>query len=219
MTRPYAELLAKNPAWPSLAVAFRDAANHAQILPPGPDRKACLLRLQVTTRSNLGAVAHETGGVLVDGGWLRLLGCGCPRLPRALGLWNDALGLDPAEALVVADDVIGGTFAINGGGLPGEPGNMNYFAPDALGWEDLGLGHSGWLDWVMTGNLETFYEGTRWPGWQAQVASLPGDQTFHTWPPPWSREGKDPAVVSRRAVPSAEAFSLLREAQRQLAGG
>src|ERR1044071_7443416 len=36
--------------------------------------RACLEALQATTRSPLGAIAHETGGMLIDHGWLRLLG-------------------------------------------------------------------------------------------------------------------------------------------------
>lgn len=47
-----------------------------------------LLALQVTTRSPMGALAHDTGGLLVDHGWVRVLGAGCPRLPRSIAAWK-----------------------------------------------------------------------------------------------------------------------------------
>ena len=43
-------------------------------------------------RSPLGAVVYETGGILVDGGWLRILGSGNARLTRTLPGWNAGHG-------------------------------------------------------------------------------------------------------------------------------
>jgi uncharacterized membrane protein len=37
-----------------------------KIMPPSPQREDVLLKVQVTTRSPLGAVAHDTGGILID---------------------------------------------------------------------------------------------------------------------------------------------------------
>lgn len=48
------------------------AAVHCEILSPGDCRDEVLLDLQVTTHSTLGALAYDTGGVLIDDGWLRL---------------------------------------------------------------------------------------------------------------------------------------------------
>ncbi|RWB94475.1 MAG: DUF2625 family protein [Mesorhizobium sp.] len=42
-------------------------------------RDRTLLRLQVTTRSILGAIAHDSGGVIVAEGRLRILGSGTTR--------------------------------------------------------------------------------------------------------------------------------------------
>ena len=38
--------------------------------------------------------------------------------------------------LLVADDVLGGFFAINGGAFAGEAGNVFYYAPGSGEWED-----------------------------------------------------------------------------------
>ena len=69
--------------------------------------------------SPLGAVVFYTGGILIDNGWIRILGSGHPRLNRSLPQWNFSCGLPKSEApppwLLVADDVLGGFFALNGG--------------------------------------------------------------------------------------------------------
>jgi hypothetical protein len=61
------------------------------ILPVAADAgRDCLYRLQVSTRSRLGALALHTGGLVVDDGWLRVLGggdgAGLPPLAQANGL-------------------------------------------------------------------------------------------------------------------------------------
>ncbi|HTM22822.1 MAG TPA: DUF2625 family protein, partial [Kofleriaceae bacterium] len=116
-------------------------ARPVEVLPVDvTDAERTLLDLQITTSSPLGAVAYETGGILLDGGWLRILGAGAGKLPRTIASWN-RLDRPRAEhrlpgALLVADDAIGGFFAINGGAFDGPLGNLFYLAPDTLRWED-----------------------------------------------------------------------------------
>ncbi|MDD9944202.1 MAG: DUF2625 family protein [Myxococcales bacterium] len=178
-----------------------------------------LLALQVTTRSPMGALAHDTGGLLVDHGWVRVLGAGCPRLPRSIAAWN-GLG-DDAEprlsgAIAIGDDVVGGFYALNGGNLPGEPGNVSYFAPDSLEWEDLEMSYSQWLHWLFTGDLARFYENTRWPNWESEVAKLGGSQGFTIYPFLWA-EGPPVGERTRGAAPIEELWHLhVIEFPRQL---
>ena len=47
--------------------------------------------------------------------------------------------------LLVADDVLGGFFAINGGAFRGKAGNVFYCALDIGEWEDTQLGYSRFL--------------------------------------------------------------------------
>jgi hypothetical protein len=117
--------------------------------------------------------------------------------------------------LLVADDVIGGSFAINGGGLPGTPGHVHYFAPDLLEWESLERGYSDFLSWALSGDLAKFYEGHRWLGWSADAERLGGDQAFSIYPFLWA-EGPPIGERSRRAVPMAELFQLQLDLRRQL---
>lgn len=207
--RSYPELLSPTPAWPELKRTFSEATNKIEVIPPSDQQEACLVKLQVTTRSNLGAIAHETGGILIDGGWIRLLGCGSPGISRALGFWNEQLEVSLEDALLVADDAIGGFFAINGGALPGAPGHVHYLAPDTLQWEDLDAGHSQWLSWLCSGDLAQFYGDLRWPGWEQEIAALGGDQVLLAWPPPWTKEGAPGQPVLRRPVPAHEVFALM----------
>lgn len=39
-------------------------------------------------------------------------------------------------------------------GRPGVPGQMTYFAPEALEWEAMEMGHSAWVSWLLSGRLD-----------------------------------------------------------------
>lgn len=220
---------APEPAWPVVREALLGGPVQVEILPVSPQEgSACLYRLQVTARSWLGALALRTGGVLVDHGWVRVLGGGMAS--RGLPSLADAneLPADPQEvrappsALLVGFDVLGGQFAVNGPdpagvGRPGRSGQLCYFAPDSLSWEPMDMGHSGWLSWLVSGALEKFYEGFRWPGWQEEVGDLALNQGISVVPFLWSQEAHaDIAGTTRAAVPMAELFFLHEGFRRQL---
>ncbi len=130
-----------------------EAVRPVELLACTPERgKSTLEALNVTERSPLGGIAGRTGGILVDSGWLRILGAGSERLARGLAEWNGLGGrLRLGGALLVGDDAVGGFFALNGGALPGGVGNIFYLAPDTLEWEDLEVRYSGWVKWAFTG--------------------------------------------------------------------
>lgn len=205
--RSYSELLSNDPAWPELGAAAR-RSERTTILPRDADAaRSCLERLQVTTRSTLGALAHETGGLLVDHGWLRLFGCGSDLLRRALGDWNETVDVPLSDFVLVGDDVVGGAFAINGGALGSARGNVFYFAPDRLAWEDLHMAHSAFVHWTLDGDLGAFYENLRWPGWQQEVEQLGGDQVLGMYPFPWTC-GRLNALNSQPANSGAASMRL-----------
>lgn len=207
-----------DPAWPELKLAIERSKNGAEPLPLAEGTgDATLLALKVSARSTLGALAHETGGVSVDRGWLRLLGGSGPRMQNGILEWNGFGGHNLlAGALIVAFDAAGGLFAANGGGLAAAPGNVLYFAPDRLEWEDLGAGHTAFVHWALEGDLAAFYEGLRWPGWEQAVAEAGLDRTFGAYPPPWTAEGKDPAAVDHRPLPALELAAVNFSVRRQI---
>ncbi|CAL9411630.1 hypothetical protein SUDANB121_01681 [Nocardiopsis dassonvillei] len=216
------------PGWPQVLGHLERSRVPVRALPGDPGRgRTCLHRLQVTARSFLGAMALESGGLLVDDGWLRVHGGGGPGL-AGLGEVNDlsaAVVHGPPVRLVVGHDVLGGVFALNGPACeddryPGRPGEMVYFAPDSLRWEPLEAAYSSWLLWMLQEhNLENFYADLRWPGWRRAVAGLAPDLGLAADPFLWTREAAgDPAAVRRRPVPVAELVGLNRDFAA-LAGG
>lgn len=130
------------PAWPGLATLIDAAPLPVVVLPVPPDQaRAVLYRLQVTARSALGALALNCGGLLIDHGWLRVLGGGGDGLPDIAAvndLADPARTHSPPPFLTVAFDVLGGRFAVDGGGLGVQPGQVCYWGPDTLEWSGLG---------------------------------------------------------------------------------
>jgi hypothetical protein len=211
--RPLSELInTQEPAWPLVQEWIAGATNLVEVLPVNRvDREAALLDIQVTTRSPMGAIVYETGGLLIDRGWLRILGSGHPRLSRSLPAWNKGRTMfDDGNApgyLLVADDVVGGFFAVNGGALGPEMGTLFYFAPDRLEWERMEFGYSQFIVWCLQGDVAMFYESLRWPGWENEIATLHGDQAILIFP---FLSTKGPSLEQRHhgVVPVAEMFAL-----------
>ncbi len=193
-----------DPALPLVHEWLAQSKTPFELLAPSEARGDVLRGLQVTTRSPLGAIAFETGGILVDHGWLRILGSGHPKLPRNIVDWNAGRTVDH---LLVADDVIGGFFSVNGGGLGEDRGSMYYWAPDTLKWEAMGLGYSDFLCWALSEKLAVFYEGLRWRDWEVDVKKAGGDQCYNFYPFLWTQEGSV-LSSSRKLIPASEQFAF-----------
>lgn len=232
--RELSELIGvREPAWPELKGTLDASPVSVEVLPPDSALgSVSILQLQVTARSYLGAVVLHCGGLVVDDGWLRVFGSpasgaehGLAALAR-VNQFPDAF--DPAwrpeNGLVVAHDVLGGVFALNGAApsgadRPGAPGEVVYFAPDSLRWEALGVGHSTWLAWLVSGALDEFYADLRWPGWEEEVRALNSNQGLSVFPPLWSAEARqDISATSRRAVPMRELLGVARDSCPQFDG-
>jgi hypothetical protein len=174
-------------AWPVVESWLAEASCHVVVLPAERSRGGeTLYRLQVTTASVLGAMALETAGILVDHGWLRLLGAGGDQV-RGLAAWNGlgepALGETLDRAFLVAHDAVGGFFALDGGAFGGPEGGVFYFAPDTLDWEPLERGYGDFVHWALAGDADGFYADLRWPGWQEELGAAGADEGFSLYPP------------------------------------
>lgn len=202
----------KDPALALVKQWVSSAKNHCELLPPSANRAEILLKTQVSTRSTMGAIAYETGGVLIDHGWLRFLGSGHPKLTRTLSGWNDAKA---DRCYFIADDAAGGFFALNGGAFGTDLGKIYYWPADSFEWEPTELGYSDFLEWALMGDLAEFYESVRWSSWREEMASLAGDRCVAFYPFLWAKEGS--AETSRRStIPIEEAFALKRDLLRQI---
>lgn len=211
--RPLAELIeSKEPAWPQVKRWLSLAKNPVELLETSGRRGAeVLTALQVTTRSPMGAIAFEAGGLLVDHGWLRVLGSGGMRMEGDLARWN-GLGDRPLieafdGATLVGHDVLGGFFALDGGALGAGKGGAFYLAPDTLEWAELGSGYSGWVQWALSGDLKKFYAEFRWPGWEAEVKALSPDRGY-AFEPPLFAEAESLAARARKEVAMPDLLKL-----------
>jgi hypothetical protein len=109
----------------------------------------------------------------------------------------------------MADDVVGGCYALNGGAFGPEIGQVFYFAPDTLRWEPMnGMGYSQFLVWSLRPKLKLFHQGMYWDGWEAEVSSLKGDEAFSIYRFLCTVEGKNIAKCSRKPCPISEIFSF-----------
>ncbi|WP_229725011.1 DUF2625 domain-containing protein [Hymenobacter baengnokdamensis] len=214
--RTLSELINKQePGWELVIDWIKHAKNKVQILPKTPARAdSALLAAQVTTRSPMGAIVYETGGILVDNGWLRILGSGCPAMDRDLMGWNKN---KQQGFLLVADDVLGGFYAINGGAFgPESIGKIFYFAPDSLRWEATNKTYSDFLIFCFSGDLASYYKNLRWKGWEQETPNITGNQGFTCYPFLFTKEGKNVAKDKRGVVPIAELWTFGQDMQRQL---
>ncbi|MCK3655737.1 hypothetical protein A4G19_08205 [Pasteurellaceae bacterium Macca] len=190
------ELLEKQqPAWAIMQDWFKSANHHYEILPKDKENAGKeLVGMQLSTKTPIGAVIYETGGILIDHGWLRILGSGNEKLPRGLFEWNFGKTFESAGErpffLLIADDAVGGYFAVNGGGLGEKVGIVYYFHPQKQKWESIGLNYSQFIGWALTADIESFYHGLRWQNWQADIANLQGNQVFNL-------ENKKPIAIER----------------------
>lgn len=210
-----------DPAWPLVQQWMAEARNTVELLSGEREQgKVVLHHLQVTTRSPMGAVALESGGILVDHGWIRFLGSGHERICGDLLTWNsqrDTRGHRYIkDALVVAYDVVGGFFALNGGAFPGKLGTAFYFAPDRLQWKNTNKSYSDLLQWAFSGDISLFYKNIRWIGWENDISALSGDQGISIYPFVFLDRNIPVADRSRRAVPLLELWDLYRDLAQRL---
>lgn len=179
-----AQLVDQNPAWNVVKTWFEAANNAYEVLAPDVENAGKeLVGMQLSTATPLGSMIFYTGGLLIDHGWLRILGSGSAKLPRGFFEWNfgktfEQSGERPFH-LLVADDVAGGYFAINGGGLGEKIGNVYYFHPKKQKWESIGLNYSQFLGWALTADIASFYHDLRWENWQQDIEKINGNQVFN----------------------------------------
>jgi hypothetical protein len=174
--------------WEVVRELLPKATNKVELLPRDSARaNKAVYESQMAIQTTLGAVEYMTGGILIDGGWIRIIGSGSPRLPRSLSAWNKGKSVagygHEAGFYLVADDVLGGFFALNWGALGSQDrGKVFYLAPGDLQWESTGYGCGEFLEFCFSGNLGEFYKGQRWKHWYEQVDTLSGNRAFYILP-------------------------------------
>ncbi len=171
------ELINKtDPGWPLVDEWIKSAKNKVEVLPADMSKaKDALFKTQVTTRSPMGAIIYMTGGLLIDDGWIRILGSGSSKLNRTLPDWNKGKSFkefgEGPSFLLIADDAIGGFYLLNGGALGDDLGKVYYFSPDNLEYEPLDLTYTQFLYFVYNNDLDKFYDGNWWAVGRNEVSN------------------------------------------------
>lgn len=201
-------------AYPTLLEWKAEARNKIEVLAKDTERaNEALYLTQVTTRSPMGAIIYETGGILINNGWLRILGSGNERLDRSLPDWNKGKAFkeygEQPTFLLIADDILGGFFAINAGGISSEDiGMVFYFAPDTAQWESTNKGYSDFIYWCFVGDLDLYYKGFFWNGYEVDLKQISGNEAMSFFPFLWTKEGKDINKCTRKAVLISEVWKF-----------
>lgn len=167
-----------------------------------------LEKFGIPASSTIGMVIINTNGFSVDN-WIFVLGQSSDERAGFVD-FNERIGRDFGDFMVIATDAVGGVFALHGV-------TVWYFAPDALRWEDLGIKYAQFITWLAQGDLAMFYETARWSGWEKDVAELDGfQQGFSIYPFLWTKEC-DIETASKKIVPLAELIGSEFETAEQLA--
>jgi len=220
--RSLKELIADTSAMDILDHAIKIARNKFEILPPDSTKaKEALYQTQVSTHSLMGSIIYYTGGILIDNGWIRILGSGNSKLDRSLPQWNKGKTFEKDGErpgfLLVGDDVIGGFFAINGGAFGKDLGQIYYFAPDDLKWEAQHMTYTDFIYFCFTVNTNQYYSGLRWDNWQKDMKEISGNKGFYIYPFLWTKEGKDIKTDTRKVVPIQEIYDFETNALSHIA--
>ena len=219
--RPIEELInTKESGWDLVLDWMSEATNELEVLDGTlMNGRTALYQTQVTVKSPMGAIIFHTGGILVDQGWVRILGSGTEQMIRSLPDWNRGKTFsefgDPVPFLLVGDDAIGGFFALNNGGLGDDLGMIYYFSPDTLDWEPLGVTYSTFIYWTFTGDLDDFYLGLRWNNWRQEVKKMGPDRIMSFYPFLWMA-AENFEDRRRTDVPVEEAWNLQMDVRDQL---
>ncbi|MEO8088575.1 MAG: DUF2625 family protein [Bacteroidota bacterium] len=194
--KPLSELVQGTAGWERVTFIASHARNKVQILEKDSARSSnALMESQLSTNTLLGSIIYSCGGILIDEGWIRILGSGNSQLTRSVPEWNKgklaATRNDESFYLLVADDVLGGLFAIKAGSAEELEtiGQVFYYGPNSLTWQPTGLSYSSFISYCFSGNIKDFYSDFRWKGWQEDVRTIDCNTVISCYPMLWTREG------------------------------
>ena len=205
-----------NSAWPVIDTLSMHATNNVLILSPNISLvNKELLDLQKPTSTPIGAVVYHTGGIIVDNGWIRIFGSGSDKFKRTLQTWNANKNKGKAFKLI-ADDAIGGHFALNYGEFGSDTGSVYYFSPKTLKNKSLNMDYGQFLKFCFQGNLDKFYTGMRWKTWRADVANLNTDSSFLFLPFLWNGNARNLDASVRKIIPAEQKYMLTQQEIRKI---
>lgn len=168
--------------------------------------------LKITSKSVLGSIILNTSGIVIDN-WIRIFGHNS-NINRGIIEYNvieeNGVATKVIKMLIVADDVVGGIFALNAGRFSEGIGKVWYFAPDTLEWEYLEMEYSEFIAWTTQGNIDEFYSTMRWSTWKEDCKNVKFNDAILIYPFLWSNEIQL-EKADKKIVPSEELLKLNQE--------
>ncbi|WP_332651500.1 DUF2625 family protein [Lysinibacillus sp. 54212] len=168
--------------------------------------------LQITSKSALGSIILNTSGIVIDN-WIRILGHDS-NINRGILSYNsigeNGVATKVDKMLIVADDVVGGLFALNAGAFSEGKGEVWYFAPDTLVWESLEMQYSEFIAWAVQGNVDEFYSNMRWSTWKEDCKNVKFNEAILIYPFLWSNEIQL-EKADKKIVPAEELLKINQE--------
>lgn len=174
--------------WNEVLQMLNNSQNHICIRKSLEYDGNILISMGIKENSVLGQVIANTSVVIVDN-YLRVYANGNNEDSHNIYSYN--LHLEKYfgdKKLIIADDIWGGLYAINNGGFNGKQGNIWYFAPDTLEWDDLEISYSEFIAWISSSNLNEFYNLFKWQSFQRDIRDIKFNQGVLIYPFLWSNE-------------------------------
>lgn len=199
--------------WPILKEWITLAKNCVEILPVLNTQQAetALVNSQLSIRSLIGSIIYQTGGLLINNGLIRILGSGSHKMKRSFPEWNLGKTMELYGAvspyLLIADDAFGGFYAINGGGLGNDAGNIYYNSPDCIDWLPMNMSYSQFLLFCFEADLNDFYQDLSWSGWEKDMKDLQSDYAYSFQPGLWTIKEGDTQNITRTVLPIEDVYN------------
>ena len=197
-----------------LTSLLKESSKDIEILDKNSDKfyiSRILKDLNISSESLLWEIITNTWGILVDCGWLRIIGS-WNIISRNILDWNN----DKTKGmLLVADDIIWGFFALNLWYFDGEIWNIFYFAPELLEWEDLEMKYANFINWAIMWDTNKFYESFRWDWWESETKEININMGLSIYPFLWT-ENIDINNRSKKTISIEEIWCLSMDFYRKM---
>lgn len=171
----------------------------------------------IDINSVLGVIVLYTAGICVDN-WIRVIGQNCNEHNGISQYNSEQINKDYTSMkgmLIVAQDIVGGIFAINTSKFSESREKVWYFAPDTLEWECLDMDYAGFISWIAKGNTDEFYNSMRWETWKKDCENINFDKAYLIYPFLWANEC-DLSTATKKVVPFMELMGINMEYAKKL---
>lgn len=127
----------------------------------------------------LETIANNVSYILVNK-YLRILGTSDFLYENLFDFTSEFKEVFGEEKYIIAHDVFGGLFA--------SEKTIQYFSPDSLKWEDMGVNYEDFINWISHKEINEFYESFLWDGIDEMVTKVGTHEGIFIYPFLWAEE-------------------------------